>query len=56
MLFSCSVLVELSPPPTKSSGCDLKQWIDDYMTPSDESYVEWLKKTDAMRRGASCNK
>jgi hypothetical protein len=47
------VRVELFPPPPKPSGCDFKQWIDDYKTPCDEEYMAWVKKNGAMRKGAS---
>jgi hypothetical protein len=50
------VHIELFPPPSKPSGCDFKQWIDDYMTPSDEVYMTWVKKNSDMRKGASSSK
>jgi hypothetical protein len=56
MLFSCSVLVELFPPPSKPSGCDFRKLIDDYMTLSDESYLAWLKDSGAVKRGVSSSK
>jgi hypothetical protein len=55
-IFLKGVHVELFPPPSKPSGCDFKQWIDDYMTPSDEVYMAWVKKNSDMRKGASSSK
>jgi hypothetical protein len=34
-IFLKGVRIDLFPPPPKPSGCDFKQWIDDYMTPND---------------------
>jgi hypothetical protein len=55
-IFSKGVQIEILPPPPKPSGCDFKQWIDNYMTPSDEAYVAWVKKSGAMRKVASSSK
>jgi hypothetical protein len=55
-IFLKGVHVELFPPPPKPSGCDFKQWINDYMTPSDEEYMVWVKKNSDMRKGASSSK
>jgi hypothetical protein len=50
------VRIELFPPPPKLSGCDFKQWIDDYITVKDEEYVALVKKCGSMRKDASSNK
>jgi hypothetical protein len=55
-IFLKGVRIELFPPPPKPSGCDFKWWIDNYITPSDEAYVAWIKKSGAMRKGASNSK
>jgi hypothetical protein len=55
-IFLKGVHVELFPPPPKSPRCDFKQWIDDYMTPSNEAYVTWVKKNDDIRKDASSSK
>jgi hypothetical protein len=55
-IFFKGVRIELFPPPTKLLECDFKQWIDDYMTPSDEAYVAWVKKNGAMRKAVSSSK
>jgi hypothetical protein len=56
-IFVKGVHVTLFPPPPKLSGCDFKQWIDDYMTPKDIEYVAWVKKNKSvMRKGASSSK
>jgi hypothetical protein len=55
-IFLKGVCIELFPPPPKPLGYDFKQWIDDYMIPCDEEYVEWVKKNGAMRKGASRSK
>jgi hypothetical protein len=55
-IFLKGVCVELFPPPPNPSGCDFKQWIDDYMTPSNETFVVWVKKNGAMRKGVSSSK
>jgi hypothetical protein len=56
MLFPYSVRVELFPPPPKMPLCGFKQWIYDYMTSSDESYVALLKKIVAMKKSVSSSK
>jgi hypothetical protein len=48
--------VELFSPPPKPSGCDFKQWIDNYMIVKDKEYVAWVKKCGSMRKGASSSK
>jgi hypothetical protein len=55
-IFLKSVHVELFPPPPKLSECDLKQWIDDYMTTKDIKYMVWVKKNVVMSMGASSSK
>jgi hypothetical protein len=56
-IFLKGVHVTLFPPPPKPSGCDFKQWIDDYMTPKDIEYVAWVKKNKVdMRKGAQSSK
>jgi hypothetical protein len=40
----------------KPSGYDFKQWIDDYMTLRDESYVAWIKEMGTTKRDASSSK
>jgi selenophosphate synthetase-related protein len=47
----------LFPPPPKPSGCDFKQWIDDYMIPKGIEYVAWVKKNKvAMRKDVLSSK
>jgi hypothetical protein len=55
-IFLKGVRVDLFPPPPNPLGCDFKQWIDDYMTPTDEEYVGCVKKNGAMRKGVSSSK
>jgi hypothetical protein len=55
-IFLKGILIELLPPPPKSSGCDFKQWIDDYMILKDINYVAWVKKNATMSKGASSKK
>jgi hypothetical protein len=35
----------LFPPPQKPSGCDFKQWIDNYMMLKDIEYVVLVRRT-----------
>jgi hypothetical protein len=46
-IFLYGVRAELFPPPPKSSGCDFKEWIDDYMT---LKYMVWVKRNEAALR------
>jgi hypothetical protein len=57
LIFLKDVCVELFPPSLKPSGCDFKQWIDDYMTPKDVEYVAWVGTVRAaISKGGSSSK
>jgi hypothetical protein len=56
-IFLKGAHITLFPLPPKLSGCDFKQWINDYTTPKDIEYMKWVKKNKvAMRKGASNSK
>jgi hypothetical protein len=56
-IFLQGAHAELFPPPSKLSGCDFKDWVDDYMTPKDIEYMTWVKRNEAaMSKGGSSSK
>jgi hypothetical protein len=56
-IFLYGVHAKLFPPPPKLSGCDFKEWIDDYMTPKDIEYMAWVKGNKVvLRKGGSSSK
>jgi hypothetical protein len=55
-IFLKGVRVELFPPPPKPPRCDFKQYIDDYMTPSDGTFMTWGKKNSAMGKDMPSSK